>query len=60
MSDQPFEYKFVPTGGGPAGWPHCTLCPMNLGEECVISCGVNYDRVKRERKADGVVVNDTP
>ena len=60
MSDQPFEYKFLSTGGGGAGARHCTHCPKLPGESCTISCGENYDRIKRERAADGVVVNDTP
>jgi hypothetical protein len=60
MTDQPFQYKFKSNGGGDAGSRHCTYCPKQLGEACPLSCGANYERVKAERAADGIIINDEP
>ncbi len=59
MSDF-FEYKFRSTGGGSAESQHCTYCPKQMGESCAISCADVYAKIKAEREADGVIVNDEP
>lgn len=46
--------------GGPAPGSHCTYCPKAPGDTCQMSCGENYERVRKEREADGVKVVDTP
>ncbi len=55
-----FEYKFRASGGGSAESQHCTYCPKQTGEACAISCATVYEKIKAERDADGVIVNDEP
>lgn len=60
MNNEPFRYRFVMHGGGGVGAQHCTHCPEPLGAACKVSCAQNYERVKAERAAEGVIVNDEP
>ena len=39
---------------------HCTYCPLLPGADCGLTCSVEYEKVKAERAADGVIVNDQP
>jgi hypothetical protein len=55
-----FEYKFRSSGGGSATSQHCTYCPKQMGEGCAISCANVYEKIKAERAADGVIINDEP
>jgi hypothetical protein len=55
-----FEYKFRATGGWSPASPHCTYCPKQTGEACLLTCSAIYEKLKTERETDGVIVVDEP